>query len=145
MKAKKIKIPRWDDRKGWTGGELHRLYAFTCLHTGQVQIRPAGLRPGDSPGPNCDVRPARRAEAEEGWQRPLHSGWKVVEPPKPCDFDRRARSPAAREAGCPLDHCACGTHDAELEQHECVSQDKPDDLEHRIRAAERAAGWSDEP
>lgn len=139
----RIKAPRWSDRKGWVGGDPRRLYAFTCKHTGAVEVKPGNA--GTAVGPHCDVRPATRAEAERRWQRPLHRDWKVAEPPKPCDFDRRARSLAAREAGCPLDHCACGTHDARLEEHECVSQDEPDDLEYQIREAERCAGWSYEP
>jgi hypothetical protein len=40
-------------------------------------------------------------------------------PAKPCDFNARARGFAVREAGCPLDHCACGTHDTNEEQHKC--------------------------
>lgn len=35
---------------------------------------------------------------------------------KKCDFMRRAKSQAEREAGCPLDHCECGTHNPD---HDC--------------------------
>jgi hypothetical protein len=28
-------------------------------------------------------------------------------------------SQAAREVGCPLDHCQCGTHDSRNEEHSC--------------------------
>lgn len=36
-----------------------------------------------------------------------------------CRFFQYARTLAAREAGCPLDHCCCGTHDAEELLHGC--------------------------
>ena len=43
-----------------------------------------------------------------------------------CNFMRRATSFAAREMGCPLDHCACGTHDVENADHECHDGDPGD-------------------
>jgi len=43
--------------------------------------------------------------------------------PKPCTYNSRPMSFAAREAGCPLDHCACGTHDALNEDHKCIIVD----------------------
>jgi hypothetical protein len=43
----------------------------------------------------------------------------LLGPPPRCDYSRRARTPAAREVGCPLDHCSCGTHDAESRDHTC--------------------------
>lgn len=39
--------------------------------------------------------------------------------PQKCNFDDRAMSFAAREMGCPLDHCECGTHDADCIEHQC--------------------------
>ena len=36
-----------------------------------------------------------------------------------CTYERRAQSLAEREAGCPLDHCRCGTHDVEEAAHRC--------------------------
>lgn len=45
-----------------------------------------------------------------------------------CNFSRRAKSLAEREVGCPLDHCMCGTHDAENKAHECkIPEDDPFD------------------
>lgn len=49
----------------------------------------------------------------------------------------------AREVGCPLDHCACGTHDANNEFHTCEVIEEEFDLE--VAAAERAAGWDSCP
>lgn len=43
----------------------------------------------------------------------------LVGPPPRCEYSRRARSFAAREVGCPLDHCSCGTHDSENGRHIC--------------------------
>lgn len=59
-----------------------------------------------------------------------------------CNYMRRALTFAAREAGCPLDHCACGTHDAENEEHNCK---EPVEYDEEIVAAERAAGWDPNP
>lgn len=39
--------------------------------------------------------------------------------PKKCNHSQRAESPFEIEVGCPLDHCLCGTHDADNEHHEC--------------------------
>ena len=36
-----------------------------------------------------------------------------------CCFSLNAKTFAAREAGCPLDHCECGTHDAMNDYHKC--------------------------
>lgn len=71
----RIPLPRWNSRKGWMGGEPNRLYAFTCRQTGIVKIRPVY---DTGSGPECDVRPATRAEAERDWQSPLNPGWKVT-------------------------------------------------------------------
>ncbi len=60
---------------------------------------------------------------------------------KKCNFNQRVRSFAEREAGCPLDHCECGTHDTANEQHECVI----DEYEPDIHEAELRAGWDSNP
>jgi len=79
--SKRVKLPRWDDRRGWTGGDSRTLYAFTDRLTGRLYaVRPGGgRRIADAGGPNADVRLATRAEAERLWQSPLHAGWKVVD------------------------------------------------------------------
>lgn len=46
---------------------------------------------------------------------------------KRCNFNQRPMSFAASEAGCPLDHCPCGTHDAEGEHHTCVEPSDEDE------------------
>jgi hypothetical protein len=79
--AKKIGLPHYDERRGWTGGDTRTLYTFTDRRTGTVGVHPgggAGKRLLMRWGP-ADVRVATRAEAEEHWQRPLHAGWKVRE------------------------------------------------------------------
>jgi len=43
-----------------------------------------------------------------------------------CNFMERAFTLAEREFGCPLDHCACGTHDVENKEHECEIDEPPD-------------------
>lgn len=55
-----------------------------------------------------------------------------------CTFMKNAMTLAAREAGCPLDHCECGTHDIE---HKCVFTEHDEE----VAAAERASGWSRQP
>lgn len=63
---------------------------------------------------------------------------------KKCNYMNRVRSFAEREAGCPLDHCSCGTHDANNEEHGCPEDDYSghDD---EVRDAERRAGWDPNP
>ena len=73
-----IPLPRWSDRRGWSGGDPKRLYAYVDRLTGQVHVRPGGAKWASLIG-NAEVRPATRAEAERGWQNPLNPGWKVVE------------------------------------------------------------------
>ena len=74
--AVKVKLPRYDKRKGWTGGDDRALYAITDTHTGRLSVLPAfGMR---GIGPTATVRLATRTEAEEHWQAPLTPGWKVV-------------------------------------------------------------------
>jgi hypothetical protein len=74
-------LPRFDERKGmWRGGDSRTLYAFTSLMTGRTWISPGGWTMNW--GPQVTVRVATRAEAEELWQRPLHSGWIVDESPR---------------------------------------------------------------
>jgi hypothetical protein len=62
---------------------------------------------------------------------------------KKCNFNDRARSLAEREVGCPLDHCECGTHDADNELHLCPPP--LDDAQQAARNAELAAGWDQNP
>jgi hypothetical protein len=77
--SKREKLPRWDDRHGWRGGDSRTLYAFTDRRTGKLYaVRPGGRTIADAGGPEADVRLATRAEAERLWQSPLHAGWRVV-------------------------------------------------------------------
>jgi hypothetical protein len=80
---RKTSVPRYDDRRGWTGGDSKTLYTFTDRRTGTVGVHPGGGGAGKKLlmhwGPEVDVRVATRAEAEEHWQRPLHAGWRVLE------------------------------------------------------------------
>lgn len=79
--SKKILLPKYNEKHGWLGGDTKRLYAFTDKLTGHVSVHP-GRRAGHSHipvGDNATVRPATRSEAEQYWQNPLHSGWKVEE------------------------------------------------------------------
>lgn len=74
-------LPRFDERKGmWRGGDSRTLYAFTSLMTGRTWVVPGGYEMNW--GSQATVRVATRAEAEELWQRPLHSGWIVDESPR---------------------------------------------------------------
>lgn len=68
-------LPRYSERRGWTGGSSSVLYAFQDRRTGKVSVRPG--RSVGGIGPEVDVRVATRAEATKHWQDPLHSGWKV--------------------------------------------------------------------
>ena len=61
---------------------------------------------------------------------------------KKCNYQRLATTWQELEVGCPLDHCACGTHDAHNEEHECVEEPEFDE---DVAAAERAAGWDPNP
>jgi hypothetical protein len=74
------RLPTWNDKRGWAGGDSHRLYAFVDKLTGDVVVRPGGRDIGGS-GPNATVRLATRVEGEARWQKPLHPGWKVEETP----------------------------------------------------------------
>lgn len=76
-KSSAIRLPTWSNKRGWEGGDSHRLYAFIDNLTGGVVVRPGG-RSINGVGPNATVRPATRLEGEEHWQKPLHSGWKVT-------------------------------------------------------------------
>lgn len=74
-------LPRWDDKKGWVGGDSRTLYAFVDKRTGNVRVAPGGGPRGKvsgAGGDHADVRIATRAEGEKHWQDPLHSGWKTV-------------------------------------------------------------------
>ena len=41
------------------------------------------------------------------------------EKPKKCAASETAKTFAAREVGCQLEHCECGTHDVEEDHHVC--------------------------
>jgi hypothetical protein len=74
-------LPRYNARRGvWSGGESRTLYAFTSLMTGRTWVVPGGYVMNW--GPEVTVRVATRDEAEELWQRPLHSGWTVAASPR---------------------------------------------------------------
>lgn len=78
---KKADLPRYDERRGWIGGDSRTLYAFTDRRTGDVFVYPgggAGKKLLMHAGPEADVRVASRSEAESLWQSPLHVGWKVA-------------------------------------------------------------------
>ena len=78
---KKVVLPRYDDRRGWIGGDSKTLYAFTDRRTGSVAVYPgggAGKKLAMHVGPEANVRLATRSEAESLWQSPLHAGWKVA-------------------------------------------------------------------
>lgn len=79
--SKGARLPRYDERKGWIGGDSRTLYTFTGRVTGGVGVYPgggAGKKLLMHWGPDADVRIATRTEAERLWQNPLHSGWKVI-------------------------------------------------------------------
>lgn len=69
-------LPRWNDKRGWTGGDTRTLYAFTDKRTGRVVVYPGGSV-SRGVGPEMTVRVATRAEAQQRWQDPLNPGWKV--------------------------------------------------------------------
>ncbi len=68
-------LPRYSESGGWRGGAKKTLFAITDKRTGRVIVRPREQMRGV--GPEVRVRVATRAEAEQHWQSPLHSGWKV--------------------------------------------------------------------
>lgn len=74
-------LPRYSEKRGWTGGDSRTLYAFTAKQTGTTRVYPGG-GPGKKLlmhwGPEATVRVATRAEAEAHWQKPLHAGWKTI-------------------------------------------------------------------
>ena len=55
------------------------------------------------------------------------------------NYKQRARILAEREVGCPLTHCACGTHDVDNLKHNC---EDVFNLDAEISAVERSAGWN---
>lgn len=76
-----LRFMNYSESNGWTGGDSRTLYTITDTRTGTVVVRPGDSMNGI--GPAVDIRVATRAEAEEHWQCPLHSGWKVEEPAAP--------------------------------------------------------------
>lgn len=80
--------PKWDSKfSAWTGGDKGTLYAFpyfdiaanrelVIVKPGTGQSGKAGIIGGIGSGVKAP-RIATRAEAETGWQNPLHSGWNV--------------------------------------------------------------------
>lgn len=78
--APKRSLPRYDARRGWIGGDNRTLYTFTDRSTRLKVVHPGGgtgKKVLANMGPEMDVRVASQIEAEELWQRPLHSGWNV--------------------------------------------------------------------
>jgi hypothetical protein len=75
-KRARARLPYYDERKGWRGGDTRTLYAYVGQQTGQVVVRPGGG--AGNIGPAATVRIATRDEAERLWQSPLHSGWRVA-------------------------------------------------------------------
>lgn len=74
-----VAVPRFRPSKGaWTGGDSYTLYAVTDKRTGKTFVRPGDKRHFMGVDPEATVRIATKAEAEEHWQTPLHSGWKVA-------------------------------------------------------------------
>ncbi len=82
-----VTLPRFRPKQGaWTGGDSHTLYAFEDTHSGTGEpftvVRPGGGTKTSSymkgVGPNATVRVATKAEGEQHWQNPLHSGWKIA-------------------------------------------------------------------
>ncbi len=82
VQRKKTSLPRYDERRGWVGGDSRTLYAFVDRRTGRVGVNPgggAGKQLLMNWGPEAVVRVATHAEAESLYQSPLHAGWKVTE------------------------------------------------------------------
>lgn len=50
-----------------------------------------------------------------------------------CNYTKHNRSFAARELGCPLDHCMCGTHDVDNHHHTCSNLQDDESVEDPIR------------
>lgn len=73
------KLPRYDERRGWHGGDSRTLYAFTDARTGRTVVRPGHVSAMRDVGPAVSsIRVATRDEAERLWQSPLHAGWTVA-------------------------------------------------------------------
>lgn len=77
------KAPKYNAKKGgWTGGDTRTLYRFDGGGSGAGawwRVTPGmGPRGVINHGPETRVRIATKAEAEEKWQNPLHSGWNVT-------------------------------------------------------------------
>lgn len=80
---KKAALPRYNSRRGWTGGNSRVLYLFRDKLTGKKIVRPGGgprKKLLGAPGSNATVRVATRGEAEQYWQKPLHAGWNYACP-----------------------------------------------------------------
>ena len=75
-RTRPIPLPRYNDKRGWLGGDPKRLYTFIDERTGHITVRP-GRWPGGGIGPAVTVRPATRSEAQENWQT-NSQGWKVI-------------------------------------------------------------------
>ncbi len=84
----KPRLPKWNERKGWIGGDSRTLYLWTDTRTGKSVVRPVKQFHG---GDANKVRIATRSEAERhedegGWP---HAGWTTAE-----DY-ARGRNPRA--------------------------------------------------
>ena len=67
----------YSETQGWNGGDTRTLYAITDKRTGGIVVRPGGAMLGI--GPAVDIEVATRFIAEQLGQKPLHSGWRVLE------------------------------------------------------------------
>lgn len=98
---KKVSLPRYDEKRGWTGGDSRTLYMFTDRRTGTRDVHPGGGGAGKKLlmhwGPEADVRVATRSEAETHWQNPLHAGWNVDENPTTGHATKKASRAKANE------------------------------------------------
>lgn len=73
-------MPRYDEKHArWLGLDKYTLYAFEDVRTGSILVRPGDAFYTHSIGPAVRISIATRAQAEQLWQSPLHSGWKVRE------------------------------------------------------------------
>ena len=72
-------LPKYSAKKGgWTGGDTRTLYTFSSPSGSWWRVAPGmGAKGTINHGPDTIVRVATQAEAEEKWQKPLHSGWNV--------------------------------------------------------------------
>lgn len=87
------KLPHYNEKTTrWVGGDSRTLYLFTDKRNHNEFVCSGDRNSLRTLGPALDVRVATRAEAEEHWQNPLHSGWKTAETVTPSVSSRRVPS-----------------------------------------------------